>query len=77
VLLDDPELQRSLNGLLLMQPATADRYFSGVERQPQSGFLTAPNVPLDMVLRAVAGLRGDPRIAPPDTGSAGLAAGRT
>ncbi len=36
------------------------------------GQVTAQSVPLDSMLRAVAVLRDDPSIAPPDTGSAGL-----
>jgi hypothetical protein len=59
-----------------MEPATYDRYFSGIASNEDRTFITAKRIPLATVLRAVAGLRGDPSIAPPETGSAGLAAWR-
>jgi hypothetical protein len=56
------------------------RFFEGVpaEVDDARGFagFTGERIPLTSVLRAVAFLRGDPAIAPPDTGSAGLASGR-
>ena len=58
---------------------TADtwrRFFTSVPYEPfensADGNVTADRVPLASVLRAVAYLRNDPRIYPPDTGSAGL-----
>jgi hypothetical protein len=57
-----------------------DAAFRGIASQPYGESpvleITADRVPLTTVLRAVAYIRGDPSIAPPDTGSAGLASGR-
>jgi hypothetical protein len=54
------------------------RYFAGVPASLEGGLaiIAAERVPLTNVLRAIAEIRGDPSIAPPDTGSAGLAARR-
>jgi hypothetical protein len=77
--LDDPLLEAGNNGFLHMLPETYNRFFAGVPAVTygtDSVYLTADRVPFWRVLRAVAFLRGDPSIAPPDTGSAGLAASR-
>lgn len=70
VVLDDPLHQQGNNGVIYGSPDTLARYFSGV--RAEEGFIKQPRVPLNTVLRAIAGLRGDPSIAPPETGSAGL-----
>jgi len=70
VVLDDPLHIQANNGVLYMQEATHRQYFQGV--QFDEGFIRQARVPLDMLLRAVAALRGDSTIAPPDAGSAGL-----
>ena len=64
---------------LTMTASTYAHFFAGV---PFEGFagsiigqITGDRLPLATVLRAVAFLRGDASIAPPDTGSAGLASG--
>lgn len=57
-----------------MDPAIYDRYFSGIATSEYRQVITADRIPLTRVLRAIAGLRGDPSIAPPETGSAGLVA---
>jgi hypothetical protein len=72
VVLDDPLHLQANFGALYMQTDTLARYFPGV--QARDGFVDQPRVPLDMLLRAVAALRGDPSIAPPDAGNAGLKA---
>ncbi len=77
--LHDPLLGAGNNGFLHMSPATYDRFFAGAPAATygtDTVYLTADSVPLWRVLRAVAFLRGDPSIAPPDTGSAGLAGSR-
>jgi hypothetical protein len=70
VVLDDARHTEANFGVLYMEAATHGRYFPGVRFD--EGFIRQPRVPLDMLLRAVAGLRGDPTIAPPDAGNAGL-----
>ena len=72
VVLDDPLHQQGNNGAIYASPETLARYLPGV--RAEEGFVKQPRVPLDMALRAVAGLRGDPSIAPPETGTAGLKA---
>ncbi len=79
VVLDDPELSRAATDRLYMSLDTYQRFFSGVptaSRYAGEVTLATDRVPLFRVLRAVAFLRGDPSIAPPETGSAGLASGR-
>jgi hypothetical protein len=77
IVLHDPLLATSLLGELYMTQGTYDRYFSTVERYDAGYGIAAPTVPLATVLRAIAGLRGEPSVAPPDTGSGGMAALRT
>jgi hypothetical protein len=57
--------------------ATYDRYFSGMEAVFADDYatITELRMPLSTMLAAIAGVRGVV-ITPPDTGSAGLAAGR-
>jgi hypothetical protein len=79
VVFNDPGLMSANNGFLYMERATYNRYFSAStpsELNAESVYFIDGSVPLRDVLRAVAALRGDPSIAPPDTGSAGLAEGR-
>lgn len=76
IVLRDPLLRQSYLGELSMVAKTYRQYFSSLPTYEGSYGLAADRVPLASVLRAVAFLRGDPSIAPPDTGSAGLAAGR-
>ena len=79
VVLDDPAFARAANDHLYMSPETYQRFFAGVptsSRYPGEVTLAAGRMPLALVLRAIAFLRGDPSIAPPETGSAGLASGR-
>jgi hypothetical protein len=79
VVLDDPALVRAGNDQLYLSPETYQRFFAGLPASSRyAGELTlmAGRVPLARVLRAIAFLRGDPSIAPPETGSAGLASGR-
>jgi len=64
VLNDEGHLQAG-NGYLRMSPETRARYFDGTEEGQTL-------VPIEMMLRAVAALRGDATIAPPDAGNAGL-----
>jgi hypothetical protein len=61
-----------------LQEATYRRYFAGVPARIENGIaiITADRVPLARVLDAVTALRGGREIAPPETGSAGLAARR-
>jgi hypothetical protein len=71
VVLDDPLHLGADNGVIWTDDAAIlARYFPGV--RAEGGLIKQPRVPLDTVLRAIAGLRGDPSIAPPETGSAGL-----
>jgi hypothetical protein len=75
VVLDDPRHQQANNGAIYTQdPETLARYFPGV--RAENGLIKQPRVPLNVVLRAVAALRGDPSIAPPETGTAGLKGAR-
>ncbi len=67
------------NGFVYMSPGTYEKFFRGVQSRsylPDRVDLTAERIPLSLVMRAVAYLRGDASIAPPETGSAGLASGR-
>lgn len=65
---------------LYVSAAIYHRFFEGVAAEVGGendiARITADRVPLSAVLRAVAYLRHDASIAPPDTGSAGLASGR-
>ncbi len=65
---------------LTMTANTHARFFAGIPFEgftgSTTGQITAERVPLASVLRAVTFLRDDASIAPPDTGSAGLASGR-
>ncbi len=76
LVLHDPLLAQTYLDELLMGAETYRLYFSGIETYEGQYGIAAPDVPLSSVLGAVAFLRGDPSIAPPDTGSAGLASGR-
>lgn len=79
IVFDDSGLMAANNGFLYMERATYDRYFARVpatELGADAAYFTTGSVPLRDVLRAVADLRGDQSIAPPETGSAGLAAER-
>jgi hypothetical protein len=60
-----------------METATYERYFAGLpaEVTEYGAYFDERRVPLANVLAAVAGLRGDVTIVPPDAGSAGLKAG--
>jgi hypothetical protein len=74
--IDEP-FHGSANLLLMVDRETYQRYFPGVavfglESGIEPYIITQSRVPLDMMLRAIAGLRGDPSIAPPNTGTAGL-----
>jgi hypothetical protein len=72
---EDPLFHIEVLGL---QEATYRRYFAGVPARIENGIaiITADRVPLARVLDAVTALRGGREIAPPETGSAGLAARR-
>lgn len=75
----DALLESANNGFINSSLETYDRFFAGIPASPyvtNSVYLVAERVPLSRVLRAVAFLRGDPSIAPPETGNAGLAASR-
>jgi hypothetical protein len=75
IVFNDQGLAYANNGFLHMQRATYDRYFAGLpasEPVADAAYFTDGSVPLRNVLHAVAALRGDASIAPPDTGSAGL-----
>ncbi len=80
VLLHDPLATNYDSGGIYVSAAMYRRFFSGVaaemaEYDSRTMRITAERVPLVSVLRAVAYVRGDASIAPPDTGSAGLASG--
>jgi len=69
--LDDPLHLAADNGVIWVHDAEVlTRYFPGV--RINNVIIDQLRVPLNMVLRAIAGLRGDPSIAPPETGTAGL-----
>lgn len=80
VVFNDDGLTRANNGFLYMERATYDRFFRGAvdgeELTDGTVYITTGSVPLNSLLRAVTHIRGDPSIAPPETGSAGLAANR-
>jgi hypothetical protein len=66
---------------VMMHGDTYRRYFNGVPAEFSErgdAYLTAPRVPLATLRAAIIGMRGSdaPRIVPPETGSAGLAAER-
>ncbi len=75
-MLHDPLLTTTFLDTLFVTAAIRARFFADVPAGIGSNdaFIEADRVPLDDVLRAVASLRGDASIAPPETGSAGLAA---
>jgi hypothetical protein len=72
IVFDDDGLRSANNGALYMERDTFDRYFTGIASNEDHTFITADRMPLAILVRAIAGLRGDPSIAPPDTGNAGL-----
>lgn len=75
IVFNDQGLTYANNGFLHMQRDTYDRFFAALpasEPIEQTAYFIDGSVPLRNVLRAVAALRGDPSIAPPDTGNAGL-----
>ncbi|MEX0750401.1 MAG: hypothetical protein WD359_06285 [Dehalococcoidia bacterium] len=76
VVLDDPEHMRAFSGVLLMMPDTYHRYFEGLAFEnwgEGDGYhIAEPRVDFARLIGAVRNLRGDPSIAPPDAGSAGL-----
>jgi hypothetical protein len=81
VLLHDPLATTYDPGGIYLSAPIYHRFFAGVGAEMVGGDndivrITAERVPLAAVLRAIAYVRGDPSIAPPDTGSAGLASGR-
>ena len=80
VLLNEPLAAPYGSAGLYVSPRTYQRFFAGVAAEVGGEItivrITAERLPLAAVLRAVAYIRGDPSIAPPDTGSAGLASGR-
>lgn len=78
VVLSDPPLTSVDATSLSMTAEQYHRSFEGVDATLREGFamITARRVPLASVLRLIAYIRGDASIAPPDTGSAGLASGR-
>ena len=61
---------------LSMERSTYDQYFAGISFLSYEGStmveIAVDRVPLDNVLQAIAGLRGEPVIIPPDAGNAGL-----
>jgi hypothetical protein len=71
---DDPRWYMEAIG---MQEPVYRRFFGGVPADIENGYaiLTATRLPAAMLLRAVAGLRGDPSIIPPETGNAGIKTG--
>lgn len=81
VVLVDPSAPFGSSPLAYPTASLYHRFFEGVlaEVDDARGFahISAERVPLSAVLRAVAYIRGDASIAPPDTGSAGLASGRS
>jgi hypothetical protein len=76
VVLNDPGLPGTEITGLDMTAEQYHRFFEGVEatfQSPEFANITAPRVPLASVIRLIADIRGgDVRVAPPDTGSAGL-----
>lgn len=80
VVLVDPLAPFGSSPLAYVTATLYHRFFEGISADVDDarGFahITAERVPLSAVLRAVAYIRGDLSIAPPDTGSAGLANGR-
>ena len=76
----DRLLTQANTGFLYMSPATYARYFDGVPTSMSNVeyvYLADGGVALDTIEKAVLGFLGmEARIAPPDTGSAGLASGR-
>jgi len=80
VVLDDPLAPFGSSPVANVTATLYHRFFEGIRAEVDDtrGFakITVDRVPLAAVLRAVAFLRGDPSISPPETGSAGLAAGR-
>jgi hypothetical protein len=82
VVLNDPDEHVDHRSPLVVSRETYDRHFAGAEGLfyegvPQEGYVLIheERAPLASVLAAIAGVRGVV-ITPPDTGSAGLAAGR-
>lgn len=81
---DDVVIDQGYGQLAFFEP-TYRRYFGGIaadiqEYGDESGrryaTITAERVPLTRMLAAFRGIRGAPRVIPPETGTAGLAARR-
>lgn len=72
----DPLLSQAGQGWLSMNSTTYSQYFAGLPAETSSDYdyvsFDETRVPLSRMLDAVAGLRGETSIVPPDAGSAGL-----
>lgn len=80
VITGDPLLTSSNNGTLYMGVGLYQAFFEGFAQKTYGDeivYLDAGRVPLSIVIAAISSLRPTMTIVPPETGTAGLAAGRT